>query len=54
VVDYGVLHRDDVAGIGVDAIAPENLAGTHIEQLHRHSQMVLRAQEAARQDCVDV
>jgi hypothetical protein len=33
-----VLNGNDVAGVSVDAIAPENFAGAHVEQLHRYSQ----------------
>ena len=37
-----VLHGDDVAGVSIDAIAPDYLAGSNVEQLHGHPQVVAR------------
>ena len=45
-----VLHSNDVAGVGIDAIAPENLARPDVKQLRRHAYAFAGAQEAGGKD----
>ena len=45
-----VLHANDVAGVGIDAIAPENLARSDVKQLRRHAYAFAGAQEAGGKD----
>ena len=46
----GVLHTDDVGGVGIDAIAPEQIAGLDIHQLGGHANAIAGAQKAGRQN----
>ena len=48
-----VLHGDDVCGGRVDPIAPENVAGSDVEQLRRHAETFARVNEAGGQNRVD-
>ena len=40
-----VLHVDDIGGVGVDAITPKQVPGTHVNQLRGHSNAIARAQK---------
>ena len=53
VLHYRILHANDVAGVGIDAIAPKNLARPHVKQLGRHAHAFARAQKAGREDRID-
>ena len=48
-----ILHANDVAGIGIDALAPENLARTDVKQLGRYPQTIAGAQEGRCQNGVN-
>src|SRR6185437_1428384 len=48
-----VLHADDVAGVRIDTLAPENLAGTNVEQLRSHTQPITGAKKSRRQDRIN-
>ena len=45
-----VLNVDDVGGVGVDTIAPKQVAGVHVNQLRRDADAIAGAQEAGGQD----
>ncbi len=50
----GVLHGEDVARGSINAVAPQQVAAHHVEQLGRDAEAVARVQEARGQHGVDV
>ena len=45
----GVLQHQYVAALGINSVAPENVAGRNIEQLRGDTQLFTRADESGRQ-----
>src|SRR6185295_4628669 len=43
-----ILHRDDVSGVRIDAIAPKDLTRPYLKQLRRYPNMLARAYERCR------
>src|SRR5690606_13136143 len=48
-----VLKDDDVAAFGVDPVAPENIAGVHIDELGGHAQPIGASEKSCRKDRVN-
>ena len=43
-----VLKRENIAALGIDPVAPEYVAGQHVEQLRSDAQLVAAADETRR------
>ena len=46
-----VLHINDVGGISIDAITPEQISRVDVHQLRGHADAIARAQKTCGQDC---
>ena len=48
-----ILQRQNIAALGVDAVAPKNIAGHDVEQLRRHAQFVAGTYKSGRENGVN-